>query len=58
LKSSPYCKPCRSILQRGYYLKRKERLEEIKAELRSPQAIIARMKEARDRKVKSRRAPA
>lgn len=58
LLNDAYCKGCRKIVNHDDYMMRKARFAAIKAELRNPHAIIARMKEARDRKAKTRRAEA
>ena len=55
LLNDAYCKGCRTIVNHDDYMKRKERFAAIRAELRNPHAIVARMREARDRKLKSRR---
>ncbi len=55
LLNDAYCKGCRTLVNHDDYMKRKERFAAIRAELRNPHAIIARMREVRDRKVKSRK---
>jgi hypothetical protein len=52
LLNDAYCKGCRTIVNHDDYMKRKERFAAIRAELRNP---IARTRETRDRKAKSRR---
>jgi hypothetical protein len=55
LLNDAYCKGCRTIVNHDDYMKRKVRFAAIRAELRNP---IARMREARDRKMKNRKARA
>lgn len=58
LLNDAYCRGCRTAVNHDDYMKRKRRFAAIKAELRNPHAIIARMREARDRKQKKRKVEA
>jgi len=49
-----YCEACRKTYNKEAWAKQKKRLDAIRAELRAPEAIIARMKATRDRRLANR----